>query len=427
MFTRDQQLPRFSAGRFPFPTYFLLSSLTILRISSILDTFSFLSFFLAPYPSFAGPVLPVIAYLIHKMPSFSSSVLSFASLLALAQAHGVILNAQGIDGSPASVGFKVEPDLARNCTSISPCQQDTTIIRDAEIAANVVNECGRTELSGNIDIGENTENALAAGAVTQVKAGTQLKVTIHQVNADGAGPYTCDLVEAGNNGIITQNLTVENNVPGVNGFSQAKTQAFNITVNMPDSFACTGSSAGNVCTVRCRNTAAAGPFGGCFPVQQVDVEPKQNTPANIDTAISLEKVFAQVAQDQADLPAAIAAIQNAGSDEALQNVAVVSSILGQSITSIPASVETLSVITGKASATSAAGNAATTTSNASAANTSAATNSGSRNGNGRGNNNNNANASNNGNRGGNNRGNAANNNANNNNNNNRRRAAVFVA
>ncbi|KAI1371864.1 hypothetical protein F4677DRAFT_434362 [Hypoxylon crocopeplum] len=329
------------------------------------------------------------------MLSFSSLILSFASLVVLAQAHGVILNAQGLDGSPASVGFKVEPELARNCTAISPCQQDTTIIRDAEIAANVVNECGRTELSGNIDIGENTENALAAGAVTQVKSGTQLKVTVHQVNADGAGPYECSLVEAGNNGIITQNLTVENNVPGVNGFSQAKTQQFEILVNMPDTFACVGSSAGNVCTVRCRNNAQAGPFGGCFPVQQVDVEPSENTPANIATSLSLEKVFAQVAQDQADLPAAVAAIQNAGADEALQNAAVVSSLLKQTVTSLPASVQTPDVITGIAST-------ATTTSIADATSTSAsdATEGGSRNGrtgNGRGNNGNNNNRGNNGN------------------------------
>lgn len=48
---------------------------------------------------------------------------------------------------------------------------DTTIIRDAEITANIVNQCGRTELTGNIDVGENTENALAAGQVTEVKAG----------------------------------------------------------------------------------------------------------------------------------------------------------------------------------------------------------------------------------------------------------------
>lgn len=104
---------------------------------------------------------------------------------------------QGEAGSPASVGFQVNDSIARNCTSISPCQQDATIIRDAEIKANIVNECGRTELTGNIDIGENTENALAAKQVTKVKANTQMTVTIHQVNADGAGPYTCDLEETG--------------------------------------------------------------------------------------------------------------------------------------------------------------------------------------------------------------------------------------
>lgn len=131
-------------------------------------------------------------------------------------------------------------NLARNCTSISPCQQDATIIRDAEIAANIVNECGRTELSGNIDIGENTENALAAGEVTQVKAGTKLKVTVHQVNADGAGPYFCDLEETGNTGKFTTNLTVEHNVPGANGFSQDKTKDFIMTVTMPQKFKCIG-------------------------------------------------------------------------------------------------------------------------------------------------------------------------------------------
>ena len=70
--------------------------------------------------------------------------------------------------------------MARNCTAINPCQQDTGIIRDAEIADNIVNECGRTELAGNIDIGENTENAIAAGAVTQVKSGTEMIVTIRK-------------------------------------------------------------------------------------------------------------------------------------------------------------------------------------------------------------------------------------------------------
>jgi hypothetical protein len=136
----------------------------------------------------------------------------------------------------------VDPELARNCTSINPCQQDATLIRDAEIIANTVNECGRTELTGNIDVGENTENALAAGAVTQVTKGSRLTVTIHQVNADGAGPYVCDMDPTGNSlGVSGQTpLVVTNNVPGVNGFSQAKAQQFNITVALPDDMQCTG-------------------------------------------------------------------------------------------------------------------------------------------------------------------------------------------
>lgn len=241
-----------------------------------------------------------------------SSIFYTAALLSLVNAHGAILNAQGEAGSPASVGFQVNDAIARNCTSISPCQQDTTIIRDAEIQANIVNECGRTELTGNIDIGENTENALAANQVTSVKAGTEMTVTIHQVNADGAGPYVCDLEETGNTGVFTQNLTVTNNVPGVNGFSQAKTQDFNITVTMPDSMNCIGGSTGNICTVRCRNNAQAGPFGGCFAVQQTDTTPNQNSANTIATAATLPAVLAQVQQDQLDLDAANKANQVSG-------------------------------------------------------------------------------------------------------------------
>ncbi|KAI0907207.1 hypothetical protein F4823DRAFT_626529 [Ustulina deusta] len=264
----------------------------------------------------------------------SSTLLSLAALLASVNAHGVILSAQGINGSPSSVGFKVNSEIPRNCTSISPCQQDTTIIRDAEISANIVNECGRTELDGNIDIGENTENALAAGTVTQVKAGSTLDVTIHQVNADGAGPYTCDVIAEGNNGVITfPNVTVEDNVPGVNGFSQIKEEDFVIKLTMPTDLNCTGSSAGNVCTVRCRNNALAGPFGGCFPVQQVDTTAASLEPSDVDTHATLEKVHAQVAQDVQDLPAALAANQAAGSEESLKNAAIVSKLLKISVVS----------------------------------------------------------------------------------------------
>lgn len=78
----------------------------------------------------------------------------------------------------------VDQNLARNCTTISPCQQDATIIRDSEITQNIVNSCGRTEINGNIDVGEQTENELAAGRVTTVTKGSTMAVTIHQVGLD---------------------------------------------------------------------------------------------------------------------------------------------------------------------------------------------------------------------------------------------------
>ncbi|TVY86046.1 hypothetical protein LAWI1_G007584 [Lachnellula willkommii] len=274
---------------------------------------------------------------------FSQSLLCSAALLALANAHGVILAAQGVAGSPASVGFQVDPNLARNCTGISPCQQDTTIIRDAEIAANTVNQCGRTELAGNIDVGENTENALAAKAVTSVNKGTSMTVTIHQVNADGAGPYSCDLDQTSNSGVISQNLSVTNNVPGVNGLSQAKTTNFNITVAMPANLACTGGSTGNICTVRCRNNAVAGPFGGCFAVQQADVTPTNNSANQINTAQSQSAVDAQIGKNQADLPAAVAANQEQGTTDQLKALASANALGGLSVTSKASPTQSLAL------------------------------------------------------------------------------------
>ncbi|VBB81112.1 Putative protein of unknown function [Podospora comata] len=269
------------------------------------------------------------------LPSTQNTLLPLAAFLlpSLVSAHGVILAAQGEADSPPSVGFMVNDAIARNCTSINPCQMDTTIIRDAEIAAGTVNSCGRTKLNGNIDVGTVTENALAEGAVTAVRQGSSVEVTIHQVNADGAGPYTCELDEGSNSGIMSHELVVSNNIPGQNGLSQAAEQEFTITVTMPDDMKCIGGSTGNVCTVRCRNAAQAGPFGGCFAVQQIDVEPAINTAKDITTADTLEAAQFQTSANQAAFAAAVDANAKAGSSEQEQNLAAVEAILGLSTVS----------------------------------------------------------------------------------------------
>ncbi|RDW94430.1 hypothetical protein BP5796_00193 [Coleophoma crateriformis] len=301
-----------------------------------------------------------------------SSILYSAALVSLASAHGVILAAQGDAGSPASVGFQVDASIARNCTGISPCQQDTTIIRDSEITQNIVNECGRTELTGNIDVGENTEAALAAKAVTSVKAGSSVTVTLHQVNADGAGPYSCDIDMTSNAGIISQNLTVTNNVPGVNGLSSAKTTDFNITVQMPTNLKCVGASTGNVCTVRCRNNAVAGPFGGCFAVQQTDTTANVNSANQITTSQSLAAVQAQILQNQKDLPVAVEMNQNQGTTEALAAAVVANNLAGHSVTTTAFPTQTLAIENINGAAATSAAAAATTTSAAKASTTSKA-------------------------------------------------------
>ncbi|KAI0473553.1 hypothetical protein GGR56DRAFT_536969 [Xylariaceae sp. FL0804] len=224
------------------------------------------------------------------MPSLSS-ILSLAGLLAMAHGHSIITNAQGVAGSPASVGFAARTDVARNCTNVSPCQQDTNIIRDAEIKAGTVGNCGRTELDGIIDIGQETESAINNNAVTQVKAGQAMTLTIHQVNADGAGPYTCDLLTGANNDVVSQTLDVANDVPGANGLSQVKEQAFKVQVTMPSNLTCTGASTGNICTVRCRNAALAGPFGGCVAVQQGN---GANARREIATSEILDKISSRM-------------------------------------------------------------------------------------------------------------------------------------
>ncbi|KAL2005431.1 hypothetical protein VTN00DRAFT_2642 [Thermoascus crustaceus] len=298
------------------------------------------------------------------------SLLILTAFAASVHSHGVILKAQGEKGSVASQGFlgelipfpsaqdserlpllgdysnqilfPVNNALARNCTDISPCQLDSTIIRDEEIRQNIVNGCGRTELNGNIDIGEQTENELAANRVTSVKKGSVLSVTIHQVNADGAGPYTCDLDQTSNANTNFVPLKVTDNVPGVNGLSQAKFQNFVMKVALPDDLNCIGGSTGNVCTVRCRNNALAGPFGGCFAVQQTDNAGRTNTSAAaVTTAQTLEDISRQIQVNQEDLDAAIAANQAAGLDGSDSGVAAIAALTS----AVPAATTTASAAT----------------------------------------------------------------------------------
>jgi len=158
------------------------------------------------------------------MPSLIRLLSLAPALLAAVHAQGVIQSAQGTKGSPASLPLQVDLLAA-----------DANVINPSEIAQNVVNECGRTLLAGNIDIGTVTEAQLLNKTVTSVTKGGNVDVTINQLDENGKGPYSCDMDLTSNaDGTSGQtNLTVkETDAGGVTKLS----------VTMPKDMACVGGS-----------------------------------------------------------------------------------------------------------------------------------------------------------------------------------------
>ncbi|KAG8353923.1 hypothetical protein FVEN_g8229 [Fusarium venenatum] len=96
----------------------------------------------------------------------------------------------------------------------------------------------------------------------------EITMTYRQINQDGAGPMTADIdaTSGGTDPAAFQSAEVTQDVPGVGfgGLSLATNTDFPLTVKMPQGMTCEGSVGGadNVCIVRVRNSAAAGPFGG---------------------------------------------------------------------------------------------------------------------------------------------------------------------
>lgn len=56
------------------------------------------------------------------------------------------------------------------------------------------------------------------GTLPQVSQGGQLEMTLHQVNADGGGPYKC-MIDSTGTGTQWQDIQVTQNVPGRAGIN----------------------------------------------------------------------------------------------------------------------------------------------------------------------------------------------------------------
>ncbi|OBT56770.1 hypothetical protein VE04_03722 [Pseudogymnoascus sp. 24MN13] len=199
------------------------------------------------------------------MHSYSLLAVALLAVSDLVAGHGAIVSATGDQGGTGSA-IGIDPATPRDGTRRNPFQQDTTRFR-----GNAANACGETLAGGGYDAEAGTAAVmqLSGDQLPQISPGGQVSMTLHQVNGDGAGPYTC-MIDATGTGTNWVNMQVTTNVPGRRGNDRNGAETdFPLVANVAATQTCTGTVAGqeNVCMVRCQNPARAGPFGGCVPVQ----------------------------------------------------------------------------------------------------------------------------------------------------------------
>ncbi|EEY17084.1 CAS1 [Verticillium alfalfae VaMs.102] len=193
---------------------------------------------------------------------------ALASLFAIAQlvsGHAAIIAATG-DAGGTGMALGVDTSTPRDGTRRNPFQQDATRFRGDQSET-----IGETVGAGdnNIESGTTAIMTEMGDQLPQVSPGGQLDMTLHQVNSDGGGPYTC-AINADGTAQTWTDITVMQSPPGRNSRNRDGEQSdFPMVAAIPASQTCTGTVAGqeNVCMVRCMNDANAGPFGGVVPVQ----------------------------------------------------------------------------------------------------------------------------------------------------------------
>ncbi|KAF5681237.1 hypothetical protein FHETE_26 [Fusarium heterosporum] len=125
----------------------------------------------------------------------------------------------------------------------------------------------KTETTEETSVAATAGEGSTSGLPTASDNG-EVTMTYRQINQDGAGPMTADIdaTSGGTDPDAFQTAEVTKDVPGlgIQGLSLATNTEFPLTIKMPQGMTCEGKVGGasNVCIVRVRNGAAAGPFGG---------------------------------------------------------------------------------------------------------------------------------------------------------------------
>ncbi|TLD21307.1 hypothetical protein PspLS_08942 [Pyricularia sp. CBS 133598] len=197
-----------------------------------------------------------------SLKSFIAATILAAPLVA---GHGAIIKAVG-DAGGEGMGLGVVTSTPRDGTRRDPFQQDSTRFKGQQ-----ADTFGETVGGGQNDVESMTKAIMAetGSQLPQISPGGSLQMTLHQVNGDGAGPYTCEL-NADASGAQWQQIRVTTSPPGRNSRNRDGAMTdFPLIAEIPQRQACSGTVAGqtNVCLVRCMNGARAGPFGGVVAAQ----------------------------------------------------------------------------------------------------------------------------------------------------------------
>jgi len=189
---------------------------------------------------------------------FFTTVLALSLVASNVAAHGVVTAIKGANGV-TGVGFGVTDLTGKKIRLFN--QASRYVKGDNSI-------CGSQKLDGKkqtaIDFQAALKTATNPKNLATADANGVISMTLFQVNADGAGPYTCK-VSADASGKNFKAMEVVTQVPGTKGKSGAANKSFKFEVKLPAGTKCTGPN--GACLVQCKS-ALNQPFGGCLAVGQ---------------------------------------------------------------------------------------------------------------------------------------------------------------
>jgi len=178
-------------------------------------------------------------------------------------AHGGIIAIKGTNGK-SGVGFGIIDTSGKKI----PLFFQVARYLNRDQGNGKANVCGsnRPHHDNNfiaIPVQSNLQARVNAG-LPSFSAGGIVKMTLFQVNNDGAGPYTMEVSPDGLGKKFVK-MTVTKNVPGNRGRSNAVNKAFDLEGRLPSSVTkCTGP--GGACLIRVKSGINQ-PFGGCAAIK----------------------------------------------------------------------------------------------------------------------------------------------------------------